>query len=172
MVAGGGMRGCRGVCVIAGGHVWLLEGCAWLLGVCVVARGHAWLLGGCGCQGVCMVVGSHAWLQGACMVVVGRAMCGGGACVVAGGCMVVGGMPGCGGHVCMGYDEIRSMSERYVSYWNAYLLKMRSTQCRRQIHETNNEIRLWFSLQLDLDRRCSMRSPTWCGLTTPMRTNK
>ena len=39
----------------------------------------------------------------------------GGACVVAGGCMVVGG-------VCVGYDEIRSMSGRYASYWNAFLL--------------------------------------------------
>ena len=40
-----------------------------------------------------------------------------GACVVAGG----GGVLGCGGRACMGYDEIRSMSGRYASYWNAFL---------------------------------------------------
>ena len=39
-----------------------------------------------------------------------------GACVVATGvCVVAGG-------ACMGYDEIRSMSGRYASYWNAFLL--------------------------------------------------
>ena len=26
-----------------------------------------------------------------------------------------------GGGACMGYDEIRSMSGRYASYWNAFL---------------------------------------------------
>ena len=32
---------------------------AW--GVCMVAGGHAWLLGGmCGCRGACMVAGGHA----------------------------------------------------------------------------------------------------------------
>ena len=34
--------------------------------------------------------------------------------------MVVGGVHGCGG-VCMAYDEIRSMSGQYASYWNAFL---------------------------------------------------
>ena len=67
-----------------------------VVGVCVVVGG-------------CMVAGGHAWFLGAvhgcrgvCMVV-GR-----GACVVA-------------GQVCVGYDEIRSMSRRYASYWNAFL---------------------------------------------------
>ena len=57
MVAGGacvvgGVRGCWGVCMVAGGHVWL-----W--GACV----H-------GCWGACMVEGGHvcmwgcAWLRG------------------------------------------------------------------------------------------------------------
>ena len=56
-------------------------------------RGHAWLLGG------------HVWLLwgGACVVALG------GACVVA------------PGGACVGYDEIRSMSGRYASYWNAFL---------------------------------------------------
>ena len=116
------MRGCQGVhgC---GGHAWLLGGNVWLWGACVVAGGmhgcggHAWLQGGmygceevmCGCWGECMVVGGHAWLWGACMVAGGCAWLWG-ACVVAGGCI--------------GYDEIRSMSGRYASYWNAFLLKL------------------------------------------------
>ena len=54
-----------------------------------------------------------------------------GACVVAGGVRVVGGVCGCGGAcmvvgggggACVAYDEIRSMSGRYASYWNAFLL--------------------------------------------------
>ena len=60
-------------------------------------RGCVWLPGGVlGCRGC-------AWLWGVCMVARG------GACVVAG--------------VCIGYDEIRSMSGRYASYWNAFLFK-------------------------------------------------
>ena len=97
----GGMRGCRGACVVAGG-------CAWLWGACMVTGG-VWLLGGCvvarggvhGCQGVCMVVGC-VWFLG------GMRGCWG-ACMVARG-------------ACVGYDEIRSMSGRYASYWNAFLL--------------------------------------------------
>ena len=49
-----------------------------------------------------MVVGGHAWLRGVCVVVGG---------VHGGG----------GGGACVGYDEIRSMSGRYTSYWNAFL---------------------------------------------------
>ena len=100
---------------------------------CVVAGGgggggrHAWLLAGGmhGCRGACMVAG------GACVVARGWGMhgcregmhgCEGwGACVVVGGaCVVVGGMCGCWG-ACIGYDETRSMSGRYASYWNAFL---------------------------------------------------
>ena len=81
-----------------GGHVWLQ------LGVCVVAGGSMHGCGGvCGCGG-CMVAGGQAWLQR-------------GAGVVAGG--VHGGRWGV---ACVGYDEIRSMSGRYASYWNAFLL--------------------------------------------------
>ena len=47
---GGGMHSCGGVCVLAGGHVWLR-------GACMVVRG-AWLqVGVHGC-------GGHAWLWG------------------------------------------------------------------------------------------------------------
>ena len=74
-------------------------------GACVAAGGHAWQLGGvCGSQGVCMAARVGHVLQ-------------------------VGGVHG-GGHVwlpgggaCMRYDEIRSMSGQYASYWNALLLK-------------------------------------------------
>ena len=55
-----------------------------------------------GCQGVCVVSGGMHGCQGAC--VVAREMC-----VVARG-------------ACTGYDEIRSMSRWYTSYWNAFLL--------------------------------------------------
>ena len=72
--------------------------------------GHAWLLQ----WGACVVApGGHAWLLG------GRAwlLLGGGACVVA---------PGGGVHGFFG--EIRSMSGRYASYWNAFLLDMEMEQ--------------------------------------------
>ena len=72
-------------------------------GVCV-AVGHAWQ-GGVHGRGGMHGKGGHVW-QGACMV-------GDGACMV-------GGM--CGGGVHGRYYEIRSMSERYASYWNAFLL--------------------------------------------------
>ena len=77
-------------------------------GVCVVAPEG---VGMCGCSR-----GGHAWLLfgGACMVAPG------GACVVAlGGCawlLLGGGMRGIRRDT-----EIRSMSGRYASYWNAFL---------------------------------------------------
>ena len=101
MVAGG-VHGCWGACVVAG--------------VCVVAGcwGHAWLPGGhAGLQGECALLGGHAWLPG------GVHGCGGHVWLL-GACVVAGGMCGCRG-ACMGYDEIRSMSGRYASYWNAFL---------------------------------------------------
>ena len=71
----GGLHGCQGVCVVAGGicgcrGVGGMCGCcwghAWLLGACMVARGwHVWLLGGMhGCLGACMAPGGHAWWRG------------------------------------------------------------------------------------------------------------
>ena len=84
--------------------------------------GGAWLPGGvrllggvCGCGGgACMVAGGCVWLWEGCMVVGGVHGYGEGACVV------VGGVHGCQG-ACIGYDEIRSMSGWYASYWNAFL---------------------------------------------------
>ena len=112
-------------CLLGGERVWLLGG------ACVVAPGgHAWLLWGGvhGYSGACM----HGCSRGAC--VVARE----GACMVAwggvrgfiwGACVVLfkGGMHGLFGGACMvfqffGYNEIRSMSGRYASYWNASLL--------------------------------------------------
>ena len=65
-----------------------------------------------------MVAGGHAWLWGG--------MYGWGACVV------VGGVHG-GRGVCMGYNEIRSMSGRYASYWNAFLFVSVIAQVRLQM---------------------------------------
>ena len=74
-----------------------------------------------------VALGGHAWLLWeVCMVALGGMHgCSGGACVVApaGVCMVAR-----GGHVwllwggmCGFFDEIRSMSGWYASYWNAFL---------------------------------------------------
>ena len=92
----GGVRGCS-----RGGRAWLLPG------------GHAWLLWG-GMRG-CLWWGGHAWLLWG-----GVHGCSWGACMVAPGgaghaWLLWGGMRGF-------FDEIRSMSGRYASYWNAFLL--------------------------------------------------
>ena len=119
MVAGGGWG--LGACMVAGG----MHGC-WggvVVGGMHGCGGCAWLLGGmCGC-------GGHAWLQQACMVA-GRHAWLLGACVVAGGCV--------------GYDEIRSMSGRYASYWNAFLLDYlvayhsQKSVTKRQLYKCKN----------------------------------
>ena len=112
---------------------------------CVVAPG-----GGCGCsQG-----------GGMCGCSQGGGMCGcswGGACVVAPrrrvwllwggvhGCSG-GGVHGCSGGMrgffwggaCIGYDEIRSMSGRYASYWNAFLLKENYHKINVNFHSFRN----------------------------------
>ena len=96
----GGMCGCSGGeggmcgCSGGGGHVWLLWGGAWLLwGVCMVLfRGACMVL----FRGACMVLfGGHAWFY------------------LGGGVY--------GFFSFFGYNEIRSMSGRYASYWNAFL---------------------------------------------------
>ena len=63
--------------------------------------------------------GMHGFIRGACMV------------LFRGACMVLfGGMCGfirgcvCGIFSFFGYNEIRSMSGRYASYWNAFLLEL------------------------------------------------
>ena len=99
--------------VAPGGHAWLLGG------ACVVAQGGAWLLlGGVhGCSGGmhgCLGGSWCAWLlRGVCVVARG-------ACMVAQGGHVwlLGGMRGF-------FDEIQSMSERYTSYWNAFLFSLK-----------------------------------------------
>ena len=117
---------CQQFCPQGGRHAWLLGG--W--GGCVVAPGgmcgfiwggmHGFILGGmCGfIWGACVVLfGEHAWFY------LGG-MCG----FIPGGVVLFGGMRGFiqGGHVWFfqffGYNEIRSMSGRYASYWNAFLL--------------------------------------------------
>ena len=88
-----------GVCMVAGGHVWLLAGMHGCQGACVVAEGCVWLWGGacmvtwggmCGCQG-------YAWLLRACMVA-------GGACMVAGGAV-----HGCRGHEWLPWGGMRGI---------------------------------------------------------------
>ena len=100
----------RGACVVApGGACVVAPG-----GACVVAPGgHAWFLPGlCGfCRGACVV-----FPRGACVVFPG------GACVV----FPRGGVHGFSWGACVGY-EIRSMSGRYASYWNAFLLVLIKT---------------------------------------------
>ena len=148
----GGMRGfirgvrgfIRGACmVLFGGRAWFylggmrgfilggMHGFIW--GACMVLLG-GW--GVCGfIRGACMVLfsGGHAWFYsagGACVVLFSR-----GACVVlfgghawfysAGGCMVLFSRGGVRGFFSFsGYNEIRSMSGRYASYWNAFLFQM------------------------------------------------
>ena len=96
----------RGACMAGG--VWQ-EGHAWRGGVCVA--GEACMAGGAMCGRVC--VGCAWWGWGACVVVGGVWVW---ACVT-------------GGHAWWGPKQIlrdtvmRSMSGRYASYWNAFLLR-------------------------------------------------
>ena len=101
------MRGEGGHAWLLGGHEWVPEGgCAWLPG------GYVWLLGGMhDCQR-----GGCAWLLGG-MHGEGGRHGERGVCVVRGWvCVVKGGMRGI-----QRDTEIRSMSGRYASYWNAFL---------------------------------------------------
>ena len=96
-------------------------------GVCdSVNRGVCMVGGMCGCWGECVVVRGHARMWGLCVVVGGMHGCMGvwlrGTCMLQGACVVAGGMHGCWQGACVGHDEIRSMSGRYASYWNAFLL--------------------------------------------------
>ena len=95
--------------VAPGGHAWLLGGHVWFYsgGACVVAPGgHAWFYSGGGMRG---------FIRGACVVLFGGVWFYLGACVVLFG----GGVRGFFSF--FGYNEIRSMSGRYASYWNASL---------------------------------------------------
>ena len=87
----------RGVCMVAlGGGACMVApgGHVWFY-----SRGHAWFYLG----------GMHGLIWGACMVLFGG-MHG----------FIQGGMHGFFSF--FGYNEIRSMSGRYASYWNAFLL--------------------------------------------------
>ena len=125
MVATGGVHGCpRGhAWLLQGGHVWLLRrggvhGCS--QGACVVAARGAWLLSG----------GVHGCSQGGMHGCSGEGTMHG----CSGGCawLLPGGMHGCCWGACMVAPgrvhgirqdtEMRSMSGRYTSYWNAFLL--------------------------------------------------
>ena len=122
-----------GVCVVAGGVCMVAGGHVWLLGVCVVALEHAWLPGGMhGCWGACMVAGGGAWLLG--------------------GVRGCGGVHGCRG--CIGYDEIRSMSGWYASYWNAFLFHYKNRQSAQFLIENRRGKNL-------ISRTCRMVSTIW-----------
>ena len=110
------MRGCS-----QGGCVWLLGGGE---GVCVVLFG-----------GVCMVLfGGHAWFySGGCMVLFGGHVwfySGGHAWFYLGGCAWF--------FSFFGYNEIRSMSGRYTSYWNAFLFNVHMEQRQRSKNKKIN----------------------------------
>ena len=127
---GGGVRGCsRGACMVVPGACMVALG-----GVCVVLFGGAcvvlfwggvrgFIRGACvilfgGMRGFIQGAGGHAWfyLGGACMVLFG-----GHAWFYLGGVhgFIWGGVHGFFSF--FGYNEIRSMSGRYASYWNAFL---------------------------------------------------
>ena len=114
----------RGACVVLfGGRVWFYSagdvrgficgGRAWFYsggmrgfiqgGVCGFIRGHVWFYSGV-----------HGFIWGACVVLFG-------------GCVWFfwGGLHGFFSF--FGYNEIRSMSGWYASYWNAFLLPSRLT---------------------------------------------
>ena len=83
-------------------------------GSCMVLLGGAWFYSG----GVCGFSGGCAWFfWGACMVFPGGVRCFSGGV----GMVFLGGMHGFFSF--FGYNEIRSMSGRYASYWNAFLLQ-------------------------------------------------
>ena len=135
----GGVRGfIRGACVVlfGGACMVLFGGRAWFYsgGVC----GFIW--GGVRgfIRGACMVLfGGHAWfylggmrgfIREACVVLFGGAcvvLFGGRAWFYSGGMrgFIWGGMRGFFSF--FGYNDIRSMSGRYASYWNAFLFHRR-----------------------------------------------
>ena len=95
------------------GFIWGEGVHGFIWGACMVLfGGHAWFYSG----------GVHGLIRGVCVVLFGG-MC----MVLFGGCawFYLGGVYGFSGGVCMvffsffGYNEIRSMSGRYASYWNA-----------------------------------------------------
>ena len=91
--------------------------------------GHAWQRGACVAKGGMCGKGGHVWQRGRGAWQKGVCMAKGEACMIKGDMCGKGGMRGKGGHawqmggMCGIRDtEIRSMSGRYASYWNAFLL--------------------------------------------------
>ena len=127
----GGMHGfIRGACVVLFGGVWFYSGgmhgfiwgvaCVVLFGgvVCVVLfGGHVWFyLGGGRCAWF-YLGGMRGFIWGGMRGFIWGGMCG----FIWG----VGGM--CVFFSFFGYNKIRSMSGRYASYWNAFLLHLQTT---------------------------------------------
>ena len=136
LFTGGGVRGRGGrawqggACMAGGaggrawqgGHAW--RGGAWQGGSCVVG-GHAWFYSAVGGLRGFIRGGVHGFIWGACVVLFGgvHGFIRGGVCgFIRGG---VRGFIWRGGvrvfFSFSGYNEIRSMSGRYASYWNAFL---------------------------------------------------
>ena len=127
-----GVHGCWGACMVARGqwaYVVARGMCGCQGALCMVAGGHMWLPGAymaswqCVANGACMVKGDM-WAKGGGMRGKRGACVAKGACVVKGGaCMAKGGVHGEGVSMCgiQRDTEIRSMSGRYASYWNAFL---------------------------------------------------
>ena len=102
-----------GACVVLfGGMCGFIGGCVWFYsvgGMCGFIWGHVWFYLGEGMHGfiqwgACVVLfGGHVWFY------LGEGMHG----------FIQGGM--CGFFSFFRYNEIRSMSGRYASYWNAFL---------------------------------------------------
>ena len=139
---------------LVGGHAWFYSGGmrGFIRGVCMVlSGGHAWFyLGGMlgfirvGVRGF-IPGGMHGFIRGGCVWFYSGGMCSfiWGACMVlfGGVCMVlfggVHGFPG-GMHGFFSffrYNEIRSMSGRYASYWNAFLLKIDFLICLEMVRQ-------------------------------------
>ena len=148
MVAGGG-----GVCMVlfgGGGHAWFYsagEGCAWFYSVGGMrgfipggwrawfysAGGCAWFYSAGGCVWFYSVGGVHGFIRGGMHGFIQQ----GGVCgfIQRGACMVLfrGGVRGFFSF--SGYNEIRSMSGRYASYWNAFLYLVAMTDCPHLVRD-------------------------------------
>ena len=113
----GGMRG-----FIRGGHAWFyLGGHVWFYSV----GGHAWFYSVGGCAWFYSVGGMRGFIQRGGMS--GFIQWGGMRGFIQQGGVVLfrGGVRGFFSF--SGYNEIRSMSGRYASYWNAFLFKLNFT---------------------------------------------
>ena len=122
----------QGVCIGMHGRGACMAGCVCSTGACMAGgiHGRGACMAGVGCvhgRGYMAVRGMHdrgcVW-QGAWQGSMEGGVCGRGACMAGGhawqeGHAWQGGVHG--GGVCGRYYEIRSMSGRYSSYWNAFL---------------------------------------------------